>query len=68
MMESRKRPLTPTDDPTVAKKRAVVGADGSPAHANGDAPGAEPREDDSLEVNTYVFADASRVLTGICAV
>ncbi|EJD35307.1 hypothetical protein AURDEDRAFT_188795 [Auricularia subglabra TFB-10046 SS5] len=52
MMESRKRPGSPAEDPTASKKRALMSATGAPVHVNGvdDTEQAEPSEDSNLEL------------------
>lgn len=50
-MESRKRPHSLEEEPTIQKKRILTGVNGSP-HVNGVVSDAdEPRDADNLEVN-----------------
>lgn len=51
-MESRKRPHSIEDEPTIQKKRILTSVNGTP-HVNSVVSDAdEPRDDENLEVNT----------------
>lgn len=52
-MESRKRPHSTEDEPTIQKKRILTGVNGAP-HVNGVVSESEdPKDTDNLEVGAF---------------